>query len=118
MSLLNVLLKASISRVSGGLILNQDLKPLTKQGIETLIEMVRQNSCKAKVIYHLDDEKCVINKYVLGNRNTYHWVKAELIELADVSALQVAYEEACGNDYKKVRYRSVTIFTNRNHFDE
>jgi len=106
MSLLNVMKKASLSRVSGGLILFRVGLPILCSELHLFIDEIQNAKDKRKNFYHLDEETCVLSRYTLTRNGTYQLVEQDVMSLAYVSEIQLKYEELSGHDLRKLRYRT------------
>lgn len=106
MSLLNVMKKASLSRVSGGLILLRIGQPILCSDLHLFIDEINNAKDKRKNFYHLDEETCVLSRYTLTRNGTYELIEQDDMSLAYVSEIQLKYEEMSGHDLSKLRYRS------------
>ena len=106
MSLLNVMKRASLSRVDGGLILLRIGQPILCSDLHLFIDEIKNAKDKRKNFYHLDEETCVLSRYRLLCDGTYALCEQDTMSIAYVSEIQLKYEEMSGTDLKKLRYRT------------
>ena len=106
MSLLNVMKKASLSRVNGGMILIRIGQPILCADLHLFIDEINNAKDKRKNFYHLDEETCVLSRYVLTRNGIYQLLETDVMSLAYVSEIQLKYEEMSGTDLKKLRFRT------------
>ena len=106
MSLLNVMKKASLSRVDGGLILLRIDQPILYADLPLFIDEIKNAKDKRRNFYHLDEETCVLSRYTLTRNGTYELFEQDVMSIAYVSEIQLKYEEMSGTDLKKLRFRT------------
>lgn len=111
MSLINVMKKASLSRVTGGLILLRVGLPILSKDLHRYIDEVKQREGNRSNFYHLDEETCTLTHYTRGYNGVYVVTDVEVVSLAYLSEIQLKYEEMSGTDLKMLRYRNPTFFS-------
>ena len=116
MSLINVMKKASLSRVAGGLILLRTGVPVLRADLHRFIDEVENSNDKRKHYFHLDEETCVLTQYSLVKDKTYTITDQHMVSLKYLSEIQIEYERMSGTDLRKLRYRLPFILPTGHEF--
>lgn len=103
MSLERVIQAAYMSRVAGGVMMNEAMVPLPNNELQALRAKVRDKQIKT-IIYHLDEEGCKLNKYV-HLRAGYVLDRSFLLSPKELHDLQMQYIVASGETPEKHRFR-------------